>query len=75
MRALLLAVGSAGDVHPFVGLGLELQRRGHRVTLVTNPYFRPLIERVGLPFIPVGTTEDYDRLTAHPKMWHSRKGL
>lgn len=75
MRALLLAIGSAGDVHPFVGLGLELQQRGHRVTLVTNPYFRPLIDRVGLPFIPVGTAEDYDRITTHPKMWHSRKGL
>ena len=41
-----MPVGSSGDVHPFVGLGLALKRRGHSVTLITNGYFQPLAERV-----------------------------
>jgi UDP:flavonoid glycosyltransferase YjiC (YdhE family) len=28
---LLLPIGSSGDVHPFVALGLGLGDRGHRV--------------------------------------------
>ena len=75
MRALLIPVGSAGDVHPYVGLALALRDRGHDVTIATNAYFRPLIDRLGLRLIPVGTVEQYETVTAHPNLWHRRKGL
>ena len=75
MRALLIPVGSAGDVHPHVGLALGLRARGHDVTVATSPYFRPLIERVGLRLVPLGTVEKYNTLTAHPDLWHHRKGF
>ena len=53
LSVLLPTIGSSGDVHPFIALGLELKRRGHRPTVLTNPMFAPLIERVGLGFLPI----------------------
>ncbi len=53
MRILMIPVGSAGDVHPHVGIGLALQRRGHDVSVLTSAYFEPLLARVGLPLIPI----------------------
>ena len=75
MRALLIPIGTAGDVHPHVGLALALRGRGHDVTLATSAYFSPLIERLGLRFVPLGTVEQYETLIAHPDLWHHRKGL
>lgn len=75
MRVLVVPVGSAGDVHPFVGVALALRDRGHEVAVLTNPYFAPLIERVGLPLIPFGTVEQFEAITAHPDLWHQVHGL
>lgn len=75
MKILLITLGSAGDVHPFVGLGLELQQRGHAVQLATNAHFQPLIEKVGLGFVELGTERQYQELTAKPDLWHPIRGL
>jgi len=29
MRVLLNSIGTAGDIHPFIALGLALKARGH----------------------------------------------
>ena len=47
MRVLLAPVGSHGDVHPFIGLGLGLQARGHRITLIASEVFGDLAEATG----------------------------
>ncbi|HVC00938.1 MAG TPA: nucleotide disphospho-sugar-binding domain-containing protein [Steroidobacteraceae bacterium] len=75
LRVLLPTLGSAGDVHPFVALALALRARGHRPMIVTNPLFAPLIERLGLEFLPVGTVENARRLIGDPDLWHPRRGL
>jgi rhamnosyltransferase subunit B len=72
---LLPTLGSSGDVHPFIALGLELLRRGHRATIITNPYFRETIEAQGLAFLPVGSSEDVVRIIADPDLWHARRGF
>jgi rhamnosyltransferase subunit B len=72
---LLPTVGSAGDVHPFIALGLALKARGHRATVLTNPYFQPVIEAQGLEFLPVGSVADLERAVADPDLWHARKGF
>jgi UDP:flavonoid glycosyltransferase YjiC (YdhE family) len=69
MHALLIPLGSHGDVHPFVGLGLALKARGHRVTVATNEHFAPLVERCGLAFEPVGTEEQYRQAIEDPDLW------
>jgi rhamnosyltransferase subunit B len=50
MEYLLVTFGSAGDVHPFVGLGRALRARGHAVTVITFDHYEPLVRRAGLDF-------------------------
>jgi rhamnosyltransferase subunit B len=75
LNVLLPTLGSAGDVHPFLALGLALRERGHRATIITNPIFRPLIESRGLEFLPLGTLEDVESAVADPDLWHERRGF
>ena len=75
MRILLIPVGSAGDVHPYVGVALALQRRGHDVRVITSPYFASLLDRVGLPLIPLGTVDDFRTLFNDPLLWNPFHGI
>jgi rhamnosyltransferase subunit B len=75
LKVLLPTIGSAGDVHPVVALGIALERRGHRATILTNPLFQELIEGQGLGFLPVGTIEDARATIADPDLWHPRRGF
>jgi UDP:flavonoid glycosyltransferase YjiC (YdhE family) len=75
MHILIQTFGSAGDVHPFVGLGRELQARGHEVTVLANAVFRPVLEDAGLPFVECGDAAMYARALDDPDLWHPRKGL
>jgi UDP:flavonoid glycosyltransferase YjiC (YdhE family) len=71
---LLIPIGSAGDVHPFLGLGLALRDRGHRVTVITGAYFERLVNRTGLDFVGLGTVEQFESVLLHPDSWHPRRG-
>jgi len=71
---IISAIGSYGDVHPMVGLGSALARRGHRVKLISNPYFTDVIEEAGLELLPIGTREQYIELSRHPDLWHPIRG-
>jgi rhamnosyltransferase subunit B len=75
MTILLLTIGSAGDVHPFIGLGLALRQRGHRVKIITNPFFGDLTKKVGLEFVPIGSIDQFDSLRKNPDLWNSTKGF
>lgn len=44
MNALLLTLGSQGDVQPFVALGKGLRQAGFSVTVCTSNRFRPFVE-------------------------------
>ena len=70
-----MALGSAGDVHPVVGVASALQARGHRVTVATNPQFEPLVRRVGLEFEPIGTAAELRAAMEDPDLWHPTRGL
>ena len=71
---LISAIGSYGDVHPMVGLGEALASRGHRVKLITNPYFADVVAAAGLELLPIGTREQYLELSQHPDLWHPMRG-
>jgi rhamnosyltransferase subunit B len=75
LNVLLPTLGSAGDVHPFIALGRALRARGHRATLITNPFFQESIEAQGLDFLPVGTVADVQSAVADPDLWHPNKGF
>lgn len=75
MRVVCFPLGSAGDVFPFLGLAIQLRGRGHEVIVATNPHFEPQVRREGLAFEPIGTEEDYLRITRDPDLWHPRRGF
>lgn len=75
LQVLLPTLGSAGDVHPFIALGLALQRRGHRATLITNPLFQPLIEQLGLGFAALGTIAEARAALADPHLFDRYRGF
>ncbi len=53
MRIAILALGSRGDVQPFIALGKGLKDAGHSVRLVTHPNFEALVNSHRLEFWPV----------------------
>lgn len=57
-RILIATLGSLGDLHPCLALGQELQRRGHRVTVASTPFYREKAEALGLGF--TGLRPDWD---------------
>ena len=53
MRALLLTVGSRGDVQPFVALALRLRAAGHDAVLAAPAAFSDLAGAYDVPFVPL----------------------
>ncbi len=70
MKVIVIGLGSAGDVHPNVGLALALRRRGHQVLLVAASIFHSLAQRAGLEFAGLGTDDEYYEAIRDPDMWH-----
>jgi rhamnosyltransferase subunit B len=69
MQILLVPFGSAGDIHPFAGMGAELRARGHRVTMITSGAFEPLARDEGLDFCDVMSAADYRTVLGHRHLW------
>ena len=75
MRVLIATLGSSGDVHPFLGIGRALAQRGHVVSICTNPYFQPLVERSGLRFRALGHEAEFRAVMDDPALWSPRTSL
>lgn len=50
MKITMLAIGSTGDVRPYMLLGRELHRRGHEITVASFSPFEKMITEAGLKF-------------------------
>ena len=66
-------LGSAGDVFPFLAIGRELKRRGHRVSLLTNANFRPWAEKAALEFTELGSEEEYRKAIENPYLFEASR--
>jgi sterol 3beta-glucosyltransferase len=53
MRALLLTVGSQGDVQPFVALASRLRADGHEAVLAAPALYGGLAAACDVPFVPL----------------------
>ncbi len=68
MKISIVAVGSRGDLQPYVALGLGLKKAGHWVQLIGDPEFENIILENQLNFAPISAdprkifTEDITRL-------------
>ena len=49
-RIVFTAVGSLGDLHPYLAIGLGLKSRGHEVVVATSECYRPRVLALGLEF-------------------------
>ena len=52
-RIILNTFGSFGDIHPYMAIAMELQRRGHVPVVATMEIYREKIEGAGLEFVAV----------------------
>lgn len=49
-RIVLTTIGSLGDLHPFIAVGLGLRDRGHNIVFATIKDYRTKIESLGFKF-------------------------
>ena len=75
MRVLITAIGTSGDVNPFIAVGIALKERGHEVVLLVNPYFEGQVRGAGLEYLPLGEPIDLRLIAKMPDLMHARKGL
>jgi sterol 3beta-glucosyltransferase len=54
MKLLIIALGSRGDVQPYVALGVGFRRAGYDVSVCAGDNFADFITARGLGFIPIG---------------------
>jgi sterol 3beta-glucosyltransferase len=53
MQISIIAMGTRGDVQPYLALGKGLKTAGHSVRLITHENFETLVTSYGLEFYPV----------------------
>jgi sterol 3beta-glucosyltransferase len=53
MQIMIIAMGSRGDVQPYVALGKGLKAAGHSIRLATHENFESLVSSHGLEFYPM----------------------
>lgn len=72
---LLITMGSAGDVYPFIGLAQRLIKSGFAARIVTHVRYLPVVEQAGINCIPFGDEDDFDKLGENPLIWHPFKAF
>jgi sterol 3beta-glucosyltransferase len=65
MRVLLSALGSSGDVEPFIALAQGLIAAGHEPLLATGEVFAERAATLGIPFKGLGPSWDEDDAQEH----------
>ncbi|RBR15604.1 uncharacterized protein FIESC28_07245 [Fusarium coffeatum] len=77
LNIVIQVVGSRGDVQPFIALGSELQRHGHRVRLATHGQFDKFVRDSGLEFFSIGgdPAELMAYMVKNPGLFPSMKTL
>jgi UDP:flavonoid glycosyltransferase YjiC (YdhE family) len=64
MRALILTLGTRGDLELFLILGRALAARGHEVTVAGSLFNAAAVERAGLQFAAAGNAGTREQLVA-----------
>lgn len=75
MNVLLISLGSAGDVLPFLPLGRRLKERGHAVTLLSHCYYEGKTRLSGLDFVPLDTSSEYERFVEDQPLLNTPWGI
>jgi rhamnosyltransferase subunit B len=69
---VVVTIGSAGDLFPFMAMALALRERGHSVSFLAPEQHEPYVRDSGLPF--TGLPAD-PAVLADPDLWHATRGF
>ena len=75
MQVLIATVGSVGDMHPMLGMGVALQRLGHTVSFAANPVHADRIQACGLAYRAMGTRAGFEATADDPALWDPRTAM
>jgi rhamnosyltransferase subunit B len=67
-RIVFTTWGSLGDLHPYLALALEAQRRGHVSVICTLPVYRGRVQAAGVEFSPLRPDVPADDPAAHREL-------
>jgi rhamnosyltransferase subunit B len=73
-KIVLATIGSLGDLHPMIALGLELKSRGHEITVAAMDFYREKIEASGFRFASLRPHFDIEDREFARKIMDARKG-
>ena len=74
MRILLSALGSSGDINPFLAIALALRARAHEPILLLDPHHAARAAALGLETRTLSTGIDPDAARNHPDFLHPTRG-
>lgn len=63
-KIAMFTMGTRGDVQPYIYLARALNKAGYDVTLGSHPFWRELIEKETVKFIPIGPDVDIEQEAA-----------
>ena len=71
-HVVVVTIGTAGDLFPFLRLALALRDAGHAVSFLAPDLHEPYVRQAGLPFqaLPIDPSVLDD-----PNLWDARKGF
>jgi len=72
IHVVLVTIGSAGDLFPFLRIALALREAGHRISFLGPVQHEPFVRAAGLPFH--GLPAD-PAVLDHPDLWHPTRGF
>lgn len=75
MRIVLTTHGTLGDLHPYLALAHELQRRGHRPVVATSNYYRRTVEAAGVEFHAIRPDVAFDDRELHRRLTEPKRGF
>jgi sterol 3beta-glucosyltransferase len=55
MNVVFLTLGTRGDVQPFVALGKQMLKHGHKAVICTGVSFKNFVMENGLEFYPASS--------------------
>lgn len=74
-RVVLATLGSYGDLNPFLGIAVELQRRGHEPIVASNALWKRHVESLGFEFRSIRPGWDEFVTTAQIAQYLASNGL
>ena len=69
MMIVFFAMGTLGDVIPYIKIARGLQSKKRRVLFLSNEVFREVITAHGFFFYPLADRETFNRVFSNPRTW------